>query len=307
MIFPNNSTALQAFSIAFCVVVFSPLTAGAELSSGQARKLITRMAGLELTNGAVRVRKISSTGPASAEVVADVRTVFRFEKDKQGQGRAVQIRSGPNHWEDNNLIDNALGVQPTTPECTAPDPPFKGSLVVDPSPKRVRCVLGSLLGIDVPSDAIRIQEVAAMGVPFASEPSAVVVAWIRVRARAANDKKAGWRISELRTGDHDWVKLEPVVAAVNREKEKKARTELEVIASALEQYRKDRGYYIVSDSQAVVIDHLNPKYLHQVIRLDPWHQPYKYQGERDHFTLRSTGPDSKDGTSDDIALVSRSR
>lgn len=307
MTFRNNLSALQALSIALCVFIFSPLTVKAELSSSQARKLITRMAGFELTNGAVRVKGISSTGPASAEVLADVRTVFRFEKDKQGNWRVVQIRTAPDHWDDINLIHNALGVQPITPECTAPDPPFKGSVAVDPSPKRVRCVLGNLLGIDVPSDAIRIQEVAPMAIPFSSEPSAIVTAWIRVNARAVNDRKGGWRISELRTGDQEWATIEPVVAAVNREKEKKARRELEVIAGALECYRKDRGFYIVSDNQAVVIDHLNPKYLRRAIRLDPWHQPYKYQGDRDRYTLGSSGPDGKDGTSDDIALVSRSR
>jgi hypothetical protein len=82
---------------------------------------------------------------------------------------------------------------------------------------------------------------------------------------------------------------------------------MELIARALEKYRKDRGFYVVSDSQAVVIDHLSPRYLAQVIRVDPWHQPYKYQGERDHFTLRSAGPDGKADTLDDIQLVGPSR
>jgi len=41
--------------------------------------------------------------------------------------------------------------------------------------------------------------------------------------------------------------------------------------------------------------------------MDPWHQPYRYQGERDHFILRSTGPDGKADTADDIQLQSPSR
>ena len=145
-----------------------------------------------------------------------------------------------------------------------------------------------------------------MPIPLASQPSATVVAWVKVDARLLNDK-TGWRVSELRTGNRDWVKLEPLVAAVNEEKQKKARAELELIAKALEEFRKERGSYVVSDSQAVAIDHLSPRYLAQVIRVDPWHQPYKYQGERDHFTLRSTGPDGKADTADDIELVSPSR
>ena len=77
------------------------------------------------------------------------------------------------------------------------------------------------------------------------------------------------------------------------------------MAKALERFHKDRGYYVVSDSHAVAIDHLSPRYLTQVIRVDPWHQPYKYQGERDHFTLRSAGPDGKEATADDIFIQSR--
>ncbi len=75
-----------------------------------------------------------------------------------------------------------------------------------------------------------------------------------------------------------------------------------MIARALEKFRKERGFYVVSDSEAVAIDHLSPRYLARVIRVDPWHQPYKYLGERDHFVLRSTGPDAKDNTPDDIEL-----
>ena len=148
--------------------------------------------------------------------------------------------------------------------------------ILDPSVKRARCLLGSLLGVEVPSDAVRIQEVVPMPIPLTTEPSATVVAWVKVDARLVNDK--GWRVTELRTGNRDWVKLEPLVAAVNEEKQKQARAELELIAKALEKFRKDRGSYVVSDKQAVAIDHLNPRYLPQVIRVDPWHQPYKYLG-----------------------------
>jgi hypothetical protein len=95
--------------------------------------------------------------------------------------------------------------------------------------------------------------------------------------------KSGWHVTELRTATHDWVKLEPLLAAVNQQKQKLAHSELELIAEALEKYRKDRGFYVVSDKQSVAIDFLSPRYLGRVIRVDPWNQPYKYLGERDHF------------------------
>ena len=160
--------------------------------------------------------------------------------------------------------------------------------------------------MEVPSDAVRIQEVAPFSIPLVSQPSAVVTAWIRIDARLLNGSK-GWAVESLRTGKLEWVKLEPLIASLNEEKQRKARADLQLIARALELFRGERGFYVVSDKHSVAVDHLNPRYLHQVIRVDPWHQPYKYEGQRDHFTLRSSGPDGKDNTADDIRITSPSR
>jgi hypothetical protein len=286
--------------LACCLVVFAVGHARADLTPKSARNAIMHLPGVELKKGAIRVKTISTTSPAAAEIAAEIRTVFKFETDKQGRWRVAEIRTAQDRWDQIDVIAAALKTQVVSGECNAPDPPFKGSAVLDPSVKRARCLLGSLLGVEVPSDALRIQEVAPMPVPLASQPSATVVAWVRLEARLVNDK--GWRASEVRIGDNKWVKLEPLLAAVNEEKQKQARAELQLIATALEKFRKDRGFYIVSDSQAVAIDHLSPRYLPRVIRIDPWRQPYKYQGERGHFTLRSTGPDGKAGTQDDISI-----
>jgi hypothetical protein len=292
--------------LALCILSFTSSNVRAQLSAKQARKLITRMAGFTLTNGSVRIKTVSG-GAAAAEVSAEIRTAFKFESDKQGIWRVAEIRTGQDRWERIDLIARALKTQSVVNECTAPDAPFRGAAAVDPSAKRARCLMGSLLGLEGPSDAIRIQDVSPLAMPLASQPSALVVAWVKVEARLVNDDKTGWRVSELRSGNREWVRLDPLVAAVNEEKQKQARAELAAIAKALEEFRRDRGFYVVSDQQAVVIDHLSPRYLTEVIRVDPWHQPYKYQGERDHFTLRSTGPDGKDDTADDIQLAGPSR
>lgn len=292
--------------LACCVVAFTSTSARADLTPKQARKAITRIPGFEIKSGAVRVKSISASSASAAEMTAEIKTVFKFEMDQQGRWRVAEIRTGQDRWEEIDLIADALKTQTSGGECNAPDPPSRGRVAIDPSVKRARCLLGSLLGVETPSDAVRIQEVDPMPIPLASQPSATVVALVRVDARLLNDK-AGWRVSELRTGNRDWVLLEPLVAAVNEEKQKKARAELALIAKALEEFRKERGSYVVSDSQAAAIDHLSPRYLAQVIRVDPWHQPYKYQGDHDHFTLRSAGPDGKADTADDIELASPSR
>jgi hypothetical protein len=236
-------------------------------------------------------------------VTAEIRTVFKFETDQQGQWRVAEIRTDQDRWEDIDVIAAALGTKVES-NCTALDPPSRGSLATDPSVKRARCLLGALLGVEVPSDALRIQEVDPMPIPLASQLSATVVAWVRVDARLANDK-GGWRVTELRTGNRDWVKLDPLIAAINERKQTRAREELNLMAKALEKFRSDRGFYVVSDKQAVAIDYLSPRYLARIIRVDPWQHPYLYLGERDHFTLRSAGPDGKPDTPDDISLESR--
>jgi hypothetical protein len=52
----------------------------------------------------------------------------------------------------------------------------------------------------------------------------------------------------------------------------------------------------------VLIDHLSPRYLARVIRVDPWHRPYQYEGQPDRYSLRSLGPDGKPNTQDDIVV-----
>lgn len=293
----------------FGLALFLALVAGearADLSASQARKAMTRMAGFELTNSAVRVRRVTSTGPSSAEATADIKAVFKFEQGQNGRWHVAEVRTRPNQWEEIYLIAGAAKARSGEDNCNAPDPPFKGRAAVDPSVKRARCLLGSLLGVETPSDAVRINDVSPMAVPLASQNSAVVVAWVRVDARLANDKQ-GWRVVELKAGDGPWVAVDPLVASVTEEKKKKALMELQKIADALERFRRDRGYYVVSDNHGVAIDYLSPRYLNRVIRLDPWHQPYKYQGERDRFTLSSAGPDGKNDTADDLKLSGQAR
>jgi hypothetical protein len=290
--------------LACWVIVLACIDARADLSASQARKAITRIAGFELKSSEVRVKSLSASSASAADVSADIKTVFKLETDKEGRWRVAEIRTGQDRWESIDLIAAGLGTQ-VTGDCNAPDPRGRGELPVDPSVKRARCLLGHLLGVETPSDAIRIQEVNPMPIPMASQPSATIVAWLRVDARLTSDK-SGWHVTELRTGNRDWVKLEPFLATLNQQKEKLAHSELELIAGALEKFRKDRGFYVVSDKQSVAIDFLSPRYLGRVIRVDPWNQPYKYLGERDHFTLRSIGPDRKAGTPDDI-LLSESR
>jgi len=167
----------------------------------------------------------------------------------------------------------------------------------DLTPREARKLIAHMAGIALPSDAVRIKEISSFG------NSAVVVAQVETAFRLVKGDKDKWRVAEIRTGDRRWEDVELLIKALNVEKTARARAELESIATALESYRRERGSYLESDSEAFLIDHLSPRYLTQVIRVDPWHQPYVYEGTRNTFTLRSAGPDGKSNTSDDVTLT----
>jgi len=132
------------------------------------------------------------------------------------------------------------------------------------------------------------------------------VTLVRVDVRLGKDAR-GWHVSEVRSGSANWINLETVLPAVDLVKRTLATDELNAIAHALETFRQERGFFVVSDKHPVLIDYLSPHYLARVIRVDPWHNPYYYQGERDRFSVRSAGPDGKPNTADDIVVTNPSR
>ncbi|CAN5847413.1 hypothetical protein BH18ACI4_BH18ACI4_03560 [soil metagenome] len=273
----------------------------ADLTAKQARKLIARMAGFELPSGAVRVKRISSISNSSAEAMAEIDAVFRLAPNSQGLWRVSELRVGPDRWEDlapvaTNQTEGLLSA------CDGPDLRSKGH-ATEPSTKRARCLIAVMLGVQLPSDAVRIKSVSPLELPLASRPSAVVESLITAELRLVRDKRS-WVVEALRTGNRDWISLETLVAAANQTKGKRAREELNATAQALARFRTERQAYLASDSHAVLIDHLSPRFLSQAIRVDPWHEPYRYRGEPDNFTLRSLGADRKENTTDDIVVSS---
>jgi hypothetical protein len=167
----------------------------------------------------------------------------------------------------------------------------------DLSPSQARKLIANLAGIQLPSNAVRVREVSPMG------SSAVVVAQVETAFRFVKGEGGKWRVAEIRTGDNRWEDVDLLVSAVNREKAGRARAELETLATALEAFRRERGFYVVANDERVLVDHLNPHYLARVIRTDPWHKPYLYEGTRSSYTLRSTGADGKENTPDDVVLT----
>jgi hypothetical protein len=286
-----------------CVICALFLTAGevrADLSSSQARKAIQSMAGISLPSGAVRVSRVSSS-TEGGEATAELALVFRATQH-EGRWGLSEVRTGQDRWERLDVIAKALNLEFANDGCDAPSEFAKtaGSLVL--TTKRARCLVAGLFGISLPSDAVRVREVSPFGFSLgSSDASALISSLVQLDFRLARENR-GWTVASVRSGDRDWMDIRSIAAAVDQSKRSTATDELSLIAEGLDKYRSDRGSYVVSDKESVLIDHLSPRYLTRVIRVDPWHRPYQYEGQQTQYSLRSLGPDGKPNTGDDIVV-----
>ena len=101
---------LTAIVVGTSIISMQTEAAG-DLSPKEARKLLARMAGINLPSDAVRIKSVSSLG-SSAVVIAQVETAFRFvnENDKW---RVAEIRTGDRNWEDVDSLVRALNAEKT--------------------------------------------------------------------------------------------------------------------------------------------------------------------------------------------------
>lgn len=291
---------MRLFLCAFVLAIVSPIHARADLSKNQARKIIQTMAGWSLPGSAVRVASINSSSNESAEVSAEIQTVFRLTL-REGRWRLSEIRTGPDRWERLDVIAQAAKVELPSGECDAPSQFVTSRSASELTTKRARCLVAALFGVALPSDDVRIKDISPFGLSIGSESSALVTALVRADFRLARDAR-GWRVVEVKSGNRDWANVTDLPAAIDQIKRAAASDELSTIAKALSEFRRDRGYFVVADKESVLIDHLSPRYLTRVIRVDPWHRPYHYEGQQDRYLLRSLGPDGKPNTADDIVV-----
>ena len=278
----------------------TPIEARADINQKNARKVLQTMLGWSLPSDAVRVESIRASGAEGAEVSAEIQTVFRLRLI-EGHWQLREVRTAPDRWEQLEVIARAAGTELPSGECDAPSQFARSKYATELTTKRARCLVASLFGVALPSDDVRIKEVSPFGLSMGSESAALVVAFIRADFRLSRDAK-GWRVAEFKSGKRDWVNVAGLAAAMDLAKRSTATNELSTIAKALGDFRRERGSFVVSDSESVLIDHLSPRYLPRVIRVDPWHRPYRYDGQPDRYSLRSLGPDGKPNTPDDIVV-----
>lgn len=266
------------------------------LSSSQARKAIQTAAGMSLPSGSVRVQRIDGT-----EATAELHLVFRVTQH-DGRWRLSEVRTGQDRWERLDVIARAMNVEIADDECDAPSQFARTADAAELTTKRARCLVAGLFGVTLPSDDVRIRDVSPFGFALgSSDATALIDALVQLDFRFARERR-GWEVVAIKSRNRDWTDVRGIVSSMDQLKRSMATEELSLIAQALDSYRRDRGFFVVSDKGSVLIDHLSPKYLSRVIRLDPWSRPYQYQGEQTGYSLSSLGPDGKPNTPDDIVV-----
>ena len=288
--------------VLFVLLCGTAIPVRADISQKDARRALQNMLGWALPSDAVRIRSVRSSGAESAEVSAEIQTVFRLRLF-EGHWQLREVRTARDRWERLDVIAHAAGAELPVAECDEPLSFDARKLSTHLTNKRARCLVANLFGVALPSDDVRIKEISPFGLSIGSESAALVEAFVRADFRVVRDAKR-WRVAEFKSGNREWVNVAGLEAAIDVVKRSAATDELSTIAKALGDFRRERGSFVVSDSESVLIDHLSPRYLPRVIRVDPWYRPYQYDGQPDHYSLRSLGPDGKPNTPDDVVVSS---
>ena len=164
--------------------------------------------------------------------------------------------------------------------------------------REAREAIAKLLG-GSPYD-IRIKSVS----PGLVGNDAVETAQMDVAFQLHKEKDGTWRVASVRLAQGQWEDVEMLRRALDAEKATRARSDLAALAAGVEAYRRDRGFYPEADSVAALVDKITPRFLPDVVREDPWHQPYYYHLAASGYSLGSPGPDGKSDTGDDVVYAS---
>ena len=272
------------------------------LKQSEAKRVIAATPGFSLRTGAVKVLEISPAGTEPVSVTAEVKEALRLawvEDEsvpqtggvfKQKRWRALEFRTGDRSWEEFDSLTGAAGADRVESARRA----IEG--LVTEYDARVRESKGKAVK-PLTRGPLTIKQLSAMGSNAVAE---VVVA---TTFHLSKDARGRWRVSEVVFGGETFGELDSLWQRVNARKAALARTDLATLRDALEAFRAERGFYVVARDSVVLLDHLNPRYLKHVIRIDPWHNPYRYEGTTAAYTLASDGPDGKPNTSDDVTLT----
>ena len=302
------------------------------LKESAARRAIAEAPGFALRTGAVKVKEVGPAGSTPVRVSAGVTVAFRLvrvedERTPQTGGvfkvkrwRAAEFRTGDRAWEEFDLVAEAFGGERVEAARRALE-----ELVTEFEARQSKVGAGwGATARDVEAEAAQAGEAGAKKKerkkdepekktpePLTRGPltvkqlslmgsSAVAEVEVACDFPLSKDARGRWRVTGFEVGGETVGDLEALWLKVNAGKIARVSADLAELREALEAFRRERGFYVVAEDAVVLQDHLSPRYARRVIRLDPWHNPYRYEGTAAAYTLASDGPDGKPNTGDDV-------
>ncbi len=140
------------------------------------------------------------------------------------------------------------------------------------------------------------------------ETGSRAVAETSVKMAFQFEKDAGgdWHIVSARLGDRQWVDVDILLEALERQYSDNTSAALEKLAAGVEQYQVQNGSLPRLGTESALADVLHPLFMGDLIRQDAWGREIQYERRSDDaYLLRSPGPDGVHGSSDDIVLDRR--
>ena len=128
--------------------------------------------------------------------------------------------------------------------------------------REARQKIAQAVGID------RVDDVHIKAISSGIGGEAVVEAQFDAAFRFTQDKQGAWNPVEIRTGDRRWESIELIQTAIRKEKMLRTTADLRTVVTALEAFRRERGFYVAANTGATLVDNLAPKFLGSIIRLD---------------------------------------
>lgn len=272
------------------------------LKQSEARRVIAATPGFSLRTGAVKVLDVSPAGSEPVSVTAEVTEAFRLvqvedERAPQTGGvfktkrwRAVEFRTGDRSWEEFDSMAAAAGAERVEAARRAVE-----ELVAEFDARARESKEKTVEPLT--RGPMTIKSLSAMG------SSAVAEVVVAATFRLSRDESGRRRVSEVLLGGETLSDLASLWQRADAVKAERARAELAALRDALEAFRAERGFYVEAKDSVALLDHLSPRYLKRVVRIDPWHNPYRYEGTASSYTLASDGPDGKQHTPDDVTLA----
>ena len=325
-----------ALVVAFAFCVFASGASAQKrpkpaLKESDARRAVAEAPGFALRTSAVKVREISPAGSTPVTVSAGVTVAFRLvrvedERVPQTGGafkvkrwRAAEFRTGDRLWEEFDLVADSAG-----PERLEAARRALEELVTEFEAQQAAAARAAAAVVvpsvstegadkDQPKDQKKDEAAKETAAPLTRGPLTVkqlslmgssAVAEVEVAAlfTVSKDARGKWRVTGVEVGGESVGDLEALWLKADAHKVERVRADFAEMREALEAFRRERGFYVVGEDSVVLFDHLGPRYAKRIIRLDPWHNPYRYAGTQASYTLASDGPDGKRNTADDVTL-----